>query len=295
MYLGINYSFAALLLSKGCNVLFADLSLRPEAQKLINEYSSKDKDKPRAVFLKTDVVDWKQLSAMFEVADREFGDIDLVCPGAGIFEPHWSNFWLPPGSAESKDDPQGGSYACLDINITHPIRTTQLAISYFLSPTHGTKASPTHPKRVVHISSVAGQGCALPTPLYFTSKHAISAFVRSLGSLEETHAIRVNAVAPGLIKTPLWTEHPEKMPFIDEKTDEWATPEEVAQAMLDMVQDAALPGGMILEVGKEHRREVPLYNNPGPQRGQGTVASGVKGAYTEVHGWLGEEGWGKVK
>jgi hypothetical protein len=24
---------------------------------------------------------------MFEVAEREFGEIDIVCPGAGVYEP----------------------------------------------------------------------------------------------------------------------------------------------------------------------------------------------------------------
>ncbi|GAB7355208.1 hypothetical protein MBLNU459_g5762t1 [Dothideomycetes sp. NU459] len=294
---GINLCFAVLLLSKGCNVLFADLTLRPEAKKVVDEYSGKDKSKPRAVFLKTDVVDWTQLSAMFEVADREFGDIDLVCPGAGVFEPHWSNFWHPPGaSSVSKDDAAGnpGHYATLDINISHPIRTTQLAIAYFLSPTQGTRASPSHPKRIVHTSSTAGQTTSLICPLYFASKHAVSAFVRSLATLEDTRAIRVNAVAPGLIKTPLWTDHPEKMTLIDESQDQWVAPEEVAQAMLDLVEDGDLPGGTILEIGKNSRRVVPQFNNPGP-KGSGLNAGGLSVASAEVQGWLDEEEWGRAK
>lgn len=84
---GINFSFAALLLSHGCSVLIADLSLRPEAEKLVQEYSTKEQDKPRAVFQKTDVTDWPQLKRMFEVGVQEFGKIDIVCPGAGVYEP----------------------------------------------------------------------------------------------------------------------------------------------------------------------------------------------------------------
>jgi len=41
----------------------------------------------RAIFQKTDVTDWMQLERMFEVAEREFGEIDIVCPGAGVYEP----------------------------------------------------------------------------------------------------------------------------------------------------------------------------------------------------------------
>jgi len=96
-----------------------------------------------------------------------------VCPGGGVFEPHWSNFWQPPGSAKSKDFIQGerglGHYATLDINITHPIRTTQLAISRWLNPPEGSrvgKVSTNNPKRVVHISSIAGQTPGFATPLY---------------------------------------------------------------------------------------------------------------------------------
>lgn len=86
----------------------------------------------------------------------------------------------------------------LDINITHPIRVTQLAISHFLEEKK--------PGSVVHLSSVAGQHSFSPTPLYNTSKHAISGFVRTLAPLEQRLGIRVTAIAPGLIKTPIWTD-----------------------------------------------------------------------------------------
>lgn len=129
---GINLCSASLLLSQNCNVLFADLALRPEAQKVVDAYSSKNEGKSKAAFVQTNVRDWKQLSHMFEVADKEFGGADIVCPGAGIYDPHWSNFWHPPGSGASKDSSDGGRHASLDINITHPIRTTQLAIATFL-------------------------------------------------------------------------------------------------------------------------------------------------------------------
>jgi NAD(P)-dependent dehydrogenase (short-subunit alcohol dehydrogenase family) len=43
--------------------------------------------------------------------------------------------------------------------------------------------------------------------------------------------IRVNGVAPGLIRTPLWTDHPEIMTLVDFSKDEWATAEEVAEGM----------------------------------------------------------------
>ena len=85
---GINLCFAKLLLSKGCNVVFADLALRPEAEAVVAQYPlTSPQGTAKAVFQKTDVTDWAQLDKMFEVAIEHFGGADIVCPGAGVFEP----------------------------------------------------------------------------------------------------------------------------------------------------------------------------------------------------------------
>ena len=68
-------------------MLFADLSLRPEAQELVSRHSKSSRSPCKAVFQETDVREWDQLDRMFEVAKREFGDVDVVCPGAGVYEP----------------------------------------------------------------------------------------------------------------------------------------------------------------------------------------------------------------
>lgn len=231
---------------------------------------------------------------MFQVASQEFETIDLVCPGAGIFEPHWSNFWHPPGTTEAKDSPDGGRYSLVDINITHPIRTTQLAISYFLSPVKGAKASRSNPKRIVHVSSIAAQNAAFHVPMYCASKHAISGLIYSLESLDAL-GIRVNGVGPGVIKTPLWTDHPEKSKILSGEQDEWATPEEVAEAMLDCAQDDDLPGGTVLEVGHGNRRKVPLHDNPGPSNAPGLTTSEANVGGKEVFDWLAGPQWGRAK
>lgn len=285
---GINFCFASLLLSRGCNVLLADLALRPEAEQLLKDYTSQ----PRAVFQKTDVTDWPQLERMFEAANKEFSSIDIVCPGAGIYDPHWTNFWHPPGSEKARDAPDSGRYATLDINVTHPIRTTQLAISEFLNPKKGAKVSTANPKRVIIVSSIAGQTSNLNTPIYVAAKHAMNGFVRSLGTLDAKLGIRVNGVAPGVIKTPLWTEHPEKLKFVDMAKDAWATPEEVAEAMVRLLEEPELGGGTILEVGAKQTRLVEQFNDPGPS-GAGHTVSNIEESYREVFVWLAQDRWGK--
>ncbi|KAL2833149.1 transmembrane amino acid transporter protein-domain-containing protein [Aspergillus pseudoustus] len=289
---GINLSFAKQLLENGCNVLIADLGLRPEAQELVNKYSSGN---PRAVFLRTDVTVWKQLEQMFVVAEKEFGEVDVVCPGAGVYEPHWSNFWRPPGSPASRDAPDSDRYALVDINLTHPIRTTQLAISHFLR----TGDNATRRKAIVHISSIAGQNPSLAAPIYVATKHAINGLVRSLAQLDSKCGIRVTAVAPGVIKTPLWTDHPEKLKMVDDSKDVWVTPDEVATVMLALVQqervgqtigdkegmesDTIYPvsGGAVLEVSKKVRSVSP-YDDPGPGSVAGNTVSTAKSVEEEV-------------
>lgn len=264
----------------------------------MQHYLPKDANTPSCIFVKTDVTSWDQLENAFQVADNEYGGADIVCPGAGIFEPHWSNFWIPPGTGASKDKLHGdndiGHYALLDINLTHPIRTTQLAISRWLNPPKGSrtgKVSAANPKRIVHISSIAGQQPIVGQPLYVASKHAISGFIRALAPLEQRLGIRVNGVAPGVIKTPLWTDHPEKLVWLDEKQDEWIEPEEVADAMLRCVESDDVVGGWVLEVLKGTTRNVGWQNERGPQ-GPGSTASNSAANVAEVYDWLAQPGWG---
>jgi len=134
-----------------------------------------------------------------------------------------------------------------------------MAIAHFLTEKK--------PGVVVHISSVAGQEPFFPTPIYVASKHAINGFVRSMYRLENPPShlpkIRINAVAPARILTPLWTDHPEKLKMVNKDNPGWISPEEVADVMLDLVQKEEHVGGTILEVG-ERIRKVMIYNDPGP-------------------------------
>lgn len=61
--------------------------MRPEAQELVANHSNDSQSSARALFQQTDVRDWKQLERMLNVAKTEFGDVDVVCPGAGVYEP----------------------------------------------------------------------------------------------------------------------------------------------------------------------------------------------------------------
>ena len=198
----------------------------------------------------------------------------------------FSSFWHPPGSSPSKDEAESNRYASLDINLTHPIRTTQLAIQHFLSSRSKASDSPFIMKQVVLISSIAGQSTPFPAPLYNAAKHATNGFVRTLAPLDKRLGIRVTCVAPGVIKTPLWTDHPDKMRLLSPK-DEWVTPEAVADVMGTLVSQKEMEveavgaedgkrvvqveGGMIVEVAKGRKRVVMQYDDPGPMSIEGNT------------------------
>ena len=243
---GICLEFSKLLLENGCNVIVADLGLRPEAEDIYKDYQGGKKT--RAVFHKTDVTSWKQLRSAFDRAIKEFGALHIVCPGAGTFEPQWTNFWyLDSGT----DTDSSSSFKIIDLNVTHPIRATQLAIDSFERQKLGSGV-------VVLISSIAAQMALLPAPMYSASKHAISGFIRSMGLLEQMKNIRIVGVAPGIVKTPIWTD--DKLLMVDEMVDKWVTTREVAEAMLKMIQDKEMVGGTIVEIGVGKTRKVEELN-----------------------------------
>ncbi|KAL8767821.1 MAG: hypothetical protein Q9209_005815 [Squamulea sp. 1 TL-2023] len=277
---GINLAFSRLLLRKQCNVVFADLALRREAEEVVAAHLSPSRSPARAVFQRTDVREWPQLES----------------------------------SPASRDPRDSSRYALIDINLTHPLRTTQLAIAHFLSHrrrTSSSSLSPSPTKQIIHISSIAGQTTPLLAPLYNASKHAISGFVRTLAPLDRHYGIRVTAVAPGVIDTPLWRDNPEKFRLVDEGSgDQWVSVEEVAEVMGVLVGDGGreeievikgsaseekrmvkIEGGLILEIGKGKIRKVEQFNDEGP-KGAGNTVGKMALVDGEILEMLGSGNWG---
>lgn len=122
------------------------------------------------------------------------------------------------------------------------------------------------PGIILHVSSTGAQKASIITPLYQASKAALSSFVRCMAQLHGMGGIRVVGVAPGIIKSPLYTDHPEVMRYIDPSKDIMLEPEAVGRAMLAAATDLRYPPGTILEVAdiNDNWREVNILNDPGP-------------------------------
>lgn len=193
-----------LLIGKGCSVVIADINLIPEAEALLAEYPHEDgtateSSKPSVLFHKTDVTSWPQLTSLWAKAIEVHRKVDIVVPGAGIFEPMWSNFWKAPKTETNPDTPSQdsadaelGHYAMIDVNLVAPIRLSQMAIGHWT--TNKQKGC------LVLVGSIAGYLGTPIRPLYHTTKHGIHGFVSSMAALRDALGIRVSAVAPGAAK-----------------------------------------------------------------------------------------------
>ncbi len=103
---------------------------------------------------------------------------------------------------------------------------------------HGMRAALRHmePARsgaIVNLASIFGLRGAPTTPAYAAAKHAIIGLTRSTGSEVASLGIRVNAVAPGFIDTPLLAGVDALKPMIVAQTParRLGRPEEVAEAV----------------------------------------------------------------
>ena len=120
--------------------------------------------------------------------------------------------------------------------------------------------------------------------------------MRTLALLSEPSInIRVTAVAPGTIDTPLWRDRPELLELLDQsKGDEWITADYVADVMIKLVEEEKMTvqvkdketqimveGGLILEVGKDRVRKVEMLNDEGPS-GKGHTSSNAEKRLKEI-------------
>ncbi|KAF3763616.1 NAD(P)-binding protein [Cryphonectria parasitica EP155] len=248
---GIGLALARQFHARGGRVLLGDLKLTPAAEQFLH---TTEVDRPgSAVFRRCDVTRWQgesSLHALISASVLEFGDVpDVYCPCAGIFEPPWSNFW---DDEEGQDDDGGrvGGYAAVRINTEHPIKLTRLAFRALVGA---------EKKGVVLlVASGAGLAGAYDCALYCATKHAVVGLCKSLAQADPDEGIKVVCICPNLVKTPLWEEREDdraKYYHYDEESTRKNTPDEVAEAMMRLVEEGRFSGGTVY-VKSPQREEV---------------------------------------
>lgn len=114
-----------------------------------------------------------------------------------------------------------------------------------------------------------------------------------MADLYKLAVIRVVGVASGIIRTPLYSDHPEAGKFVDQEKDYVLPPEEVSRGMLAACLDEKCPPGTILEVADmDNWREVQLLNDPGSQ-GKAILASRKRDAVADVISWIEKDKQGR--
>jgi NAD(P)-dependent dehydrogenase (short-subunit alcohol dehydrogenase family) len=92
---------------------------------------------------------------------------------------------------------------------------------------------------IINIVSVAAKRAIPGNAAYAASKHAVLGLTQVLAEEMRPHGIRVGALSPGAVDTPLW----DSVPNAPERS-RMLRPEDVAEAALLM---ASLPPGASLE------------------------------------------------
>jgi NAD(P)-dependent dehydrogenase (short-subunit alcohol dehydrogenase family) len=221
---GIGLATARRLASEGAYVVIADLDVKA-GQAAAEEVGG--------LFVQTDVTDREQVEALFEQTVDRYGSLDLAFNNAGISPPDDDSILETGIEAWRKVQ---------EVNLTSVYLCCKAAIPYMQRQyaASGRKAS------IVNTASfVALMGAATSQISYTASKGAVLAMSRELGVQFAREGIRVNALCPGPVNTPLLQELFAKDPeraarrLVHIPAGRFAEPEEIAAAVAFLGSDDA--------------------------------------------------------
>jgi NAD(P)-dependent dehydrogenase (short-subunit alcohol dehydrogenase family) len=151
-----------------------------------NSRSIAPSDDAEVVTVAGDIADPAVASNVIDTAMQEFGRVDTLVNNAGIFI-------AKPFTDYTVEDYQ----ALIGVNLTGFLTTTQLAITQMLRQGEGGHVVQVTTSLVDHANS------NVPSALVSLTKGGLQSATKSLAIEYAKQGVRVNAVAPGIIQTPL--------------------------------------------------------------------------------------------
>jgi NAD(P)-dependent dehydrogenase (short-subunit alcohol dehydrogenase family) len=172
---GIGAAMARAFAAQGDQVLVADVN-DEDGQALADEIG--------VVYRHTDVADLDAVRGAVAEALSRFGGLDVACLNAGV-----------SGGTGMADRFDPAAYRrAMAINLDGMVYGANVTLSAMREQGHG--------GAIVFTSSLAGYGPAADL-YYSTAKHALIGLMRSMAMLLTNHGVRVNAICPGFVDTPI--------------------------------------------------------------------------------------------
>jgi 3-oxoacyl-[acyl-carrier protein] reductase len=220
---GIGLALARDLLRAGANVLVNGRSTTPEADELVRDYGE-----ARVAFGEGDVARSGVAAGLVKDVEGRWGRLDILVHSAG-----------GPAPGKITDLTPEAWSAAFDIHL-HPVFHLFRAAHPLLAREGGA---------VILVSSVAGlRGCP-GTVAYQTVKGALIPLARALAFDHGGENIRVNVIAPGIIRTRFHDTMTEaaKAHNLDKRIPlrREGTIEDVASAMMELVRNEFLTGEVL--------------------------------------------------
>lgn len=179
---GIGRACAQLYARDGAKVVVSDVDEKngEETVRLIQKAGSE------AFFVKTDVSKPDECQSMVEKTVKIFGRLDFACNNAGI----------SGEQSLTADYSIEGWQKVININLSSVFYCMKYEIPEILK-TGGS---------IVNMTSILGKVGSSNSAAYVASKHGIIGLTKSAAIEYSAHGIRINAVGPGVISTPMLVE-----------------------------------------------------------------------------------------